>query len=125
MTESFDVVVIGSGFGGRHHRGPPRFEGLSRPRARARTPLDARRRFRASPDDPWLWDHRKPEKCNGWFDFRVFPNMTVVQGAGVGGGSLVYANISVNAKPRHLRQGLARRDHLRRARAALRRRAAR
>ena len=39
-----------------------------------------------------------PSVCNGWFDLRVFPNMSVVQGAGVGGGSLVYANISIDAK---------------------------
>ena len=51
------------------------------------------------PGDPWIWDQGKPERRNGWFDFRLFPNMAVVQGAGVGGGSLVYANISVNANP--------------------------
>ncbi len=97
MTESFDVVVIGSGFGGAITAGRLASKGyrvLVLERGRRWTPKTFPRR----PDDAWLWDHRKPEKCNGWFDFRVFPNMSVVQGAGVGGGSLVYANISVNAK---------------------------
>lgn len=47
----------------------------------------------------WVFDRDNPERRNGWFDLRRFPNMTVVQGAGVGGGSLVYANVSVEAKP--------------------------
>jgi cholesterol oxidase len=45
----------------------------------------------------WIWDHSCPERLHGWIDFRVFPKMTVVQGAGVGGGSLIYANVSVRA----------------------------
>ena len=63
-------------------------------------------------------DH--PELRNGWFDLRMFPNMSVVQGAGVGGGSLVYANISVDAKPGHLRQRAGRPRSRSRAGAALR-----
>jgi cholesterol oxidase len=55
-------------------------------------------RFPREPTAPWIWDDRRVEQCHGWFDVRVFPNMSVVQGAGVGGGSLVYANISVDAK---------------------------
>jgi cholesterol oxidase len=97
MTESFDVVVIGSGFGGAITAGRLASKGyrvVVLERGRRWTPSTFPRR----PSDAWVWDHRKPEKCNGWFDFRIFPNMTVVQGAGVGGGSLVYANISVNAK---------------------------
>ena len=49
-------------------------------------------------DGDWIWDQDHPDLQHGWFDFRVFPNMAVVQGAGVGGGSLVYTNISINAK---------------------------
>jgi len=52
-----------------------------------------------APGDAWLWDDRRPEKRNGWIDLRYFGDMTVVQGAAVGGGSLIYANISVEAKP--------------------------
>src|SRR5262249_23303652 len=50
-------------------------------------------------NDPWVWDVTAPQLRNGWFDFRVFNHMIVVAGAGVGGGSLVYANISAIADP--------------------------
>jgi cholesterol oxidase len=58
-----------------------------------------------NPGDQWTWDDEQPVSKHGWFDFRVFPHMTVVQGAGVGGGSLVYANISVEAKPDTFERG--------------------
>lgn len=45
-------------------------------------------------DDPWIWGHARPEKYNGWLDLPVFKGMFVAQGAGVGGGSLICANIS-------------------------------
>jgi cholesterol oxidase len=48
----------------------------------------------------WFWDNKDPVKHHGWIDLRVFPNMSVAQGAGVGGGSLIYANVSVEA-PAH------------------------
>ena len=98
MAESYDVVVIGSGFGGAITAARLAEKGyrvLILERGRRWTPDT----FPRKPKDPWLWDHRKPEQCHGWFDFRVYPHMSVVQGAGVGGGSLVYANISIDAKP--------------------------
>ncbi len=98
MAHDADVIVVGSGFGGAV---------LSRRLAAAGhrvLVLERGRRwdpstFPRAVSDPWLWDDRNPAAFHGWFDFRVFPNMSVVQGAGVGGGSLVYANISVDAKP--------------------------
>jgi cholesterol oxidase len=98
MADAFDVIVIGSGFGGAVTAARLSEKGyrvLVLERGRRWATNDFPRR----PSDPWIWDHRKPAHCNGWFDFRLFPHMAVVQGAGVGGGSLVYANISVNAKP--------------------------
>ena len=98
MANGFDVIVIGSGFGGAVTAARLAEKGyrvLVLERGRRWTPDTYPRR----PIDPWIWDQRKPAHCNGWFDFRVFPHMAVVQGAGVGGGSLVYANVSVNAKP--------------------------
>ena len=100
----FDVIVVGSGFGGAV---------LScRLAAAGRRVLVLERgrrwhpgNFPRLPEDPWLWDVRNPVARHGWFDFRVFPNMSVVQGAGVGGGSLVYANISVDAKPDTFERG--------------------
>jgi cholesterol oxidase len=42
----------------------------------------------------WLWDQHDPAGRNGWLDLRIFRNMAVAQGAAVGGGSHIYANIS-------------------------------
>ena len=49
--------------------------------------------------DPWRWDDAHPERDNGWIDFRIFRHMAVAQGAAVGGGSHIYANISIEATP--------------------------
>ena len=121
MPETFDVVVIGSGFGGAITAARLAANGYKTvvlERGRRWTPES----FPRQPTDAWLWDHRRPAQCNGWFDFRVFPNMAVVQGAGVGGGSLVYANISVNAKTHMFEKGWPPEITVCRARAALRRR---
>lgn len=96
MAADFDVAVIGSGFGGAICSAR-----LAQAGYRV-VVLERGRRWRVedyprSHDDPWRWDEDCPERKHGWFDFRVFPHMMVVQGAGVGGGSLVYANISVEA----------------------------
>jgi cholesterol oxidase len=48
-------------------------------------------------DDRWVWDQENPELFNGWLDLRMFGGMSVAQGAAVGGGSLIYASISVEA----------------------------
>jgi len=98
MAVDFDVVIVGSGFGGA-------VSAFRLARAGASVLVLERGRrwnpgnFPRQPNDPWIWDDRRVEQSHGWFDFRVFPNMSVVQGAGVGGGSLVYANISIDAKP--------------------------
>lgn len=57
------------------------------------------------PGDAWFFDHEKPHKKNGWIDLRVFPDMTIAQGSAVGGGSLIYANVSVEAPPRIFDKG--------------------
>jgi cholesterol oxidase len=101
MSTDFDVIVIGSGFGGAvtacrlAERGQRvlilergrRWEAANFPRA---------------PQDAWVYDTDNPETYNGWLDFSFLDGskMTVVTGAGVGGGSLVYANVSV-VPPRH------------------------
>ncbi len=104
MAVEFDVVVIGSGFGGavcalRLARAGASVLVLER--GRRWNPAN----FPRKPHDPWIWDSRRVEQFHGWFDVRVFPNMGVVQGAGVGGGSLVYANISVDARKDTFDQG--------------------
>ena len=52
------------------------------------------RPIRAGTTIPWWWSNELPERWNGWLDLRVFKHMAVAQGAAVGGGSLIYANIS-------------------------------
>ena len=103
-STDFDAIIVGSGFGGSvcaFRLASAGARVLVLERGRRWSPAT----FPRKPDDPWIWDVRQPEKHHGWFDFRIFPNMTVVQGAGVGGGSLVYANISVNAKKETFNSG--------------------
>jgi cholesterol oxidase len=92
----FDVIVIGSGFGGAVTACRLAEAGMSTlvlERGRRWTSATFPRREQ----DPWLWSHEHPELLNGWIDLRVFPGMSVAQGAGVGGGSLIYANVSCEA----------------------------
>ena len=104
MSDSFDVVVIGSGFGGAVTACRLAEAGrkvLVLERGREWTPQS----YPRGPGDAWIWDDDEPEKQNGWIDLRAFGDMTVVQGAAVGGGSLIYANISVEAEPFVFEQG--------------------
>ncbi|MDX6611376.1 MAG: cholesterol oxidase [Blastocatellia bacterium] len=95
MANSFDVIVIGSGFGGAvtacrlAERGQ---RVLILERGRRWKPEEYPRK----PKDHWLYDQNNPAERNGWLDFNLIGDakMTVVTGAGVGGGSLVYANVS-------------------------------
>lgn len=88
----FDAIVIGSGFGGavsacRLAEAGARVLVLERGRRwdRSNYPLHS---------GDWLWDQHDPVACHGWLDLRVFRHMAVAQGAAVGGGSHIYANIS-------------------------------
>jgi cholesterol oxidase len=92
----FDAIVIGSGFGGavaalRLGQAGLRVLVMERGRRWSRDTLPRK------PGDPWIWNHDRPEAENGWLDLRVFPNMTVAQGAAVGGGSHIYGNVSTEA----------------------------
>ncbi len=94
----FDAIVIGSGFGGAVSACRLAEHGMKvlvLERGRRWTPET----YPRTPGDPWLWDQDKPHKKNGWADLRTFSDMWVAAGAGVGGGSLIYANVSVEAKP--------------------------
>ena len=95
---TYDVVVVGSGFGGAVaacRLGEAGRSVLVLERGRRWTPDQYPRK----PEDAWIWDQALPEIHNGWIDMRFLRRMWVAQGAGVGGGSLIYANISIDAKP--------------------------
>src|SRR5438132_8241332 len=105
-NKSLDVVVIGSGFGGaitacrlaeRNYKVLILERGRRwiAPKYHAKYP--DRTPYPRNFGDPWIWSNTSPAQLNGWADFRIYPGMTVVQGAGVGGGSLIYANVSVEA----------------------------
>jgi len=93
---SADAIVIGSGFGGavtacRLAEAGLRVIVLERGRRWTRDT------FPRAAGDAWRWNDDRPQAENGWLDFRMFRHMAVAQGAAVGGGSLIYANISVEA----------------------------
>jgi cholesterol oxidase len=87
--DAYGAIVVGTGFGGAHagvdvaviERG-------------ARFPLGAFPRHLVDRHDALLWHHGGP------YDFRPLNDLLVVQAAGYGGGSLVYANVQMRA-PRH------------------------
>ncbi|MDE0034799.1 MAG: GMC oxidoreductase [Deltaproteobacteria bacterium] len=98
MAERFDAVVVGSGFGGSVL--------ACRLAAAGRSVLVLERgrrwpvaEYPSVSQANWIYDPDEPEKQNGWIDMRFFRRMAVVQGAGVGGGSLVYANVFIEAEP--------------------------
>jgi cholesterol oxidase len=96
MAEAYDVVVIGSGFGGgisacRLAEAGQRVCVLERGRRFGRDD------FVDDPDDAakLLWhDKANPD---GMFDVRMLRDVSVITAAGVGGGSLVYANVQLRA----------------------------
>jgi len=95
---TYDVVVVGSGFGGAVaacRLGKAGRSVLVLERGRRWTPDQ----YPREPHDAWVWEQSRPELHNGWIDLRFLKHMWVAQGAGVGGGSLIYANISIDAKP--------------------------
>ena len=95
---AIDAIVIGSGFGGAVTACRLAEAGMSVLVLERGRRWD-NRNFPRRRDDAWLWSHQRPELHNGWLDFRSFPGMSVAQAAGVGGGSLIYANVSCEAPP--------------------------
>jgi cholesterol oxidase len=102
--ERVDVVIVGSGFGGAvaacRLAGPER-EVVVLERGRdwskqGRTPQRAR---------DYLYSSRMPSLFNGWLDIRFLDQMVVATGAGVGGGSLIYANVCIQADASYFETG--------------------
>jgi cholesterol oxidase len=98
MRGSYDAIVVGSGFGG----------GIAACRlaeaGRSVCVLERGRRwgradFPERPDqlDKFVWHPRA--NPGGLFDVRLMRDIVVITAAGVGGGSLVYANVQLRAPP--------------------------
>jgi cholesterol oxidase len=96
MSTEYDAVVVGSGFGG----------GIAACRlaeaGRRVCVLERGRRFSGAdfPDSPdeaprLLW--HPTANPDGMFELRLMRNLTVITAAGVGGGSLIYANVQLRA----------------------------
>src|SRR5215208_5196277 len=96
MRQSYDAVIVGSGFGG----------GIAACRlaeaGRSVCVLERGRRFAGSDfiDRPerageLLW--HPAANPGGMFDVRLMRDIVVITAAGVGGGSLVYANVQLRA----------------------------
>ena len=96
MQSTYDVVVVGSGFGGGVTACRMAEQGLSV------CVLERGRRFGAGdfPDRPEqaplaFWHPLL--NPGGMLDLRLMKDLAVITGAGVGGGSLVYANVQLRA----------------------------
>lgn len=104
MPTAFDAIVIGTGFGGaimarRLAEKGMRVLVLERGR---RWEVD---QYPRKPGDAWIYSHQRPARHNGWMDLRVFRRMAVAQAAGVGGGSLAYSSVAVEASPQVFTNG--------------------
>ncbi len=91
-----DAVVIGTGFGGAVSACRLAQAGLTvriLERGRRYDKGGFPRDF-TNPKNGWLWEHGQ-----GLYDVKPFNQMTVVQGAGYGGGSLIYANVHLRPVP--------------------------
>lgn len=98
--QSFDAVVIGSGFGGS-------ISALRLAQAgKSVLVLERGKRYRPGefPRDPsdvntLFWRYPEHPGSLGLYDVRFFSGLAAVVASGVGGGSLIYANIHVRPDP--------------------------
>ena len=94
MSETYDAVIIGSGFGGSINALRLAAAGhsvLVLERGRRYAPADFPRDIQDV--DSVLWRYPKPREAQGLFDLRMLSGVITVSASGVGGGSLVYASI--------------------------------
>jgi cholesterol oxidase len=96
MKPSYDAIVIGSGFGGavaacRLSQAGVSVGLLERGR---RYPMGTFPRDLRDPANGWLF-----ARDQGLFDVKPINEITVLQAAGLGGGSLVYANVQMRPPP--------------------------
>ncbi len=98
--ERFDVAIVGSGFGGS-------INALRLAEAgRSVVVLERGRRYRPGEfprdvrdTDALLWRYPRKRRGLGIYDIRFFSSLAAVVASGVGGGSLVYANVNIRPDP--------------------------
>lgn len=100
IAKRYDVVVVGSGFGGsiaalRLSQAGRTVAVLERGRryAPGQFPRDVTRA------DELLWHHPSRPEARGLYDVRFLSGIGTVTASGVGGGSLIYANVHVRPDP--------------------------
>ena len=102
MQSIYDAVVIGSGFGGAITAARLAQAGRSvcvLERGRRWGKADFPRSIGQVRDAFWNDEDR------GFLDYRSFKNIDVIQASGVGGGSLIYFNVQIEAPPRIFQRG--------------------
>lgn len=96
----FDAVIVGSGFGGAINALRLAQAGRSvlvLERGRRWPPAEFPRDVKDT--DRLFWRYPRRASSRGLFDVRFFSGVAVVAASGVGGGSLVYANIHIRPDP--------------------------
>jgi cholesterol oxidase len=100
MKDRYDAVVIGSGFGGSINSLRLAQSGKSV------LVLERGKRYRpgefprdTTKVDEVLWRYPKSPRSQGLYDVRFMSGLGTVVASGVGGGSLIYANIHIRPDP--------------------------
>src|SRR4051812_36262801 len=104
MSRQLDAIIIGSGFGGAITACRLAEKGMKVLVLERGRRWDVHQYPRKA-GDAWIFNHNDPARHNGWLDMRFFKNMTVAQAAGVGGGSLAYSSVAMEANPDIFRKG--------------------
>lgn len=97
MKNKYDVVVIGSGFGGaitacRLAQAEHSVCILEKGKRWTKTEFP---RSTGEVSNHAFWDEDDEEQGRGFIEYLPFKNMDVIQGIGVGGGSLHYFNVHI------------------------------
>lgn len=99
MSNTYDAVIIGSGFGGSINALRLSEAGRSvlvLERGRRWQPKDLPRDVEDT--DTLLWRYPERDKSRGLYELRFFSGVASVTASGVGGGSLIYASIHYRPK---------------------------
>ena len=111
LKQAYDILIIGSGFGGsimacRLAEAQAAEVRAGRRKGVSICVLERGKRYHRGefPRDlartkDWFWRHGGQKGWRGLFEFRSFDGISVLCGSGVGGTSLVYANVQLDAFP--------------------------